>query len=196
MLFAELQSSMNRIMRRSNPKPCMVRPNQTMSVLVRIIRNAGRGSQRASAREPACDFCDAVIGHALVARESSGQVVRPIPIPGRIEAENYDTNGAGISFYDNTPAIPAAFIAPTTWTLKPPATLVADITIGYVATGEWLNYTLNVSNTAVYQVAFRVASGNGVGNIRVALDGVPLCAVVTPLTGGWQTGRRSPSATS
>ena len=34
--------------------------------------------------------------------EASAQVVRPIPVPGRIEAENYDTNGPGISFYDDT----------------------------------------------------------------------------------------------
>src|SRR6516162_9399903 len=30
-------------------------------------------------------------------------VVRPIPVPGRIEAEDYDTNGAGVSYQDTAP---------------------------------------------------------------------------------------------
>src|SRR5256885_39767 len=39
----------------------------------------------------------------IVLERASAQVVPPIPVPGRIEAENYDTNGPGISFYDTTP---------------------------------------------------------------------------------------------
>lgn len=187
MLFAELRSSMNRIMRRSNPEPCMVRPNQTMSVLVRIIRNAGKGLAKSVGPRAGVRFFATLSLVMLSWLESSGQVVRPIPIPGRIEAENYDTNGAGISFYDNTPGNSGGVYRTDDVDIEATSDVGGGYNIGYVATGEWLNYTLNVSNTAVYQVAFRVASGNGVGNIRVALDGVPLCAVVTPLTGGWQT---------
>src|SRR5713101_2130023 len=35
--------------------------------------------------------------------EASAQFVRPISVPGRIEAEDYDTNGPGISYFDDTP---------------------------------------------------------------------------------------------
>ena len=37
-----------------------------------------------------------------LAWSATAQVVRPIPVPGRIEAENYDTGGAGVSYYDDT----------------------------------------------------------------------------------------------
>jgi hypothetical protein len=38
----------------------------------------------------------------FAASTALGQVIRPIIVPGRIEAENYDTNGPGLSYYDNT----------------------------------------------------------------------------------------------
>ena len=39
----------------------------------------------------------------IVLEKAPAQVARPIPVPGRIEAEDYDTNGPGISYYDTTP---------------------------------------------------------------------------------------------
>ena len=119
--------------------------------------------------------------------EASAQVVRPIPVPGRIEAENYDTNGPGISFYDDSPGNSGAVYRTDDVDIEATQDLGGGYNIGWVGSGEWLNYTLNVQTTAVYQLAFRVASANGAGNIQVALDGLPLCSVVTPLTGGWQT---------
>jgi hypothetical protein len=46
--------------------------------------------------------------------------------------------------------------------------------VGYIASGEWLNYTINVATTAVYQLTFRVASANGPGSIQMTLNGLPL----------------------
>src|SRR5882724_11245942 len=40
---------------------------------------------------------------APMLREANAQVVRPIAVPGRIEAEYYDTNGPGSSYYDDSP---------------------------------------------------------------------------------------------
>ena len=124
---------------------------------------------------------------ALMCLDASAQVVRPIPVPGRIEAENYDTNGPGVSFFDNSAGNSGGVYRSDDVDIEATTDAGGGYNIGYVASGEWLNYTLNVQTTAVYQVAFRVASGNGAGNIQVALDGLPLCTVVTPLTGGWQT---------
>lgn len=129
-----------------------------------------------------------VLGLGLfVMSEAAGQVVRPIPVPGRIEAENYDTNGAGVSYFDTTPGNSGGVYRADDVDLEACSDAGGGVNLGYVASGEWVNYTLNVATPAVYQVGFRVASANGVGNIQVALDGLPLCSVVTPLTGGWQT---------
>jgi len=132
--------------------------------------------------------CCALLCSVLFAwHEVAGQVVRPIPIPGRIEAENYDTNGPGVSFFDNTTGNSGGVYRSDDVDIEATSDTGGGYNIGWIASGEWLNYTLNVQTTAVYQIAFRVASGNGAGNIQVALDGFPLCSVITPLTGGWQT---------
>lgn len=131
-------------------------------------------------------FLMCVLG-LTVLHEVSAQVVRPIPVPGRIEAENYDTNGPTVSYYDDTAGNSGNVYRTDAVDLEVTADAGGGYNVGWIASGEWLNYTLNVQTTAVYQLAFRVASGNGAGNIQVALDGLPLGTVVTPLTGGWQS---------
>lgn len=129
----------------------------------------------------------AVLGLALVAVLPAGaQVVRPIPVPGRIEAEAYDAKGPTVSFYDNTPGNTGGVYRKDDVDIEATSDTGGGYNVGWIASGEWLNYTMTVPTTAVYQLAFRVASANGSGNIQVALDGLPLCSVVTPLTGGWQ----------
>lgn len=120
-------------------------------------------------------------------QQAPAQVERPIPVPGRIEAEDYDTNGPGVSYYDDTAGNSGGVYRTDGVDLEATQDSGGGYNVGYVASGEWLNYTLTVQTTAVYQVAFRVASATGVGNIQVLLDGLPLCSVATPLTGGWQT---------
>lgn len=127
------------------------------------------------------------MGFLLVVLSAVGQVTRPIPIPGRVEAENYDTNGPGVSYYDNSAGNSGGVYRLDDVDIEPTSDVGGGFNIGWIASGEWLHYTLNVQATAVYQFAFRVASANGAGNIQVALDGRPLCTVITPLTGGWQT---------
>lgn len=124
---------------------------------------------------------------ALLKGELLSQVVRPILVPGRIEAENYDTNGPGISFFDDTGGNSGGVYRNDDVDIESCSDSGGGYNLGYIASGEWVNYTLNAQTTAVYQIGFRVASANGAGNIQVALDSLPLCSVVTPLTGGWQT---------
>ena len=118
--------------------------------------------------------------------DAPAQVVRPIPVPGRIEAENYDINGPGVSYYDNSAGNSGGAYRSDDVDIEATSDVGGGYNVGYIASGEWLTYTVNVQTTAVYQLAFRVASANGPGNIQVSLDGLPLCTVVTPLTGGWQ----------
>lgn len=118
---------------------------------------------------------------------AAAQVVRPIPVPGRIEAENYDTNGAGVSYYDDSAGNSGNVYRTDDVDLEATSDTGGGYDVGWVGSGEWLVYTLNVQATAVYRLDFRVASNNGAGDIQVSLDGLPLCTVVTPLTGGWQT---------
>ena len=118
---------------------------------------------------------------------AQGQVVRPIPVPGRIQAEDYDTNGTGVSFYDVTPGNNGAVYRNDDVDIEATTDAGGGYDVGWISSGEWLNYTVNIAETAIYQIAFRVASANGTGSINASLDTIPLCGVQTPFTGGWQT---------
>src|SRR6478736_2224099 len=115
------------------------------------------------------------------------QVVRPIPVPGRIEAENYDTNGNGVSFYDVSAGNNGNVYRSDDVDIEACSDTGGGYNVGWISADEWLNYTINVAETAVYRIDFRVAAQTSAGAIRVALDDLPLCGTATPVTGGWQT---------
>ncbi|PWU13190.1 MAG: hypothetical protein C5B50_19715 [Verrucomicrobia bacterium] len=118
--------------------------------------------------------------------EALSQVVRPLPVPGRIEAENYDTGGPGVSYYDTTPGNSGGAYRNDDVDIEPTTDVGGGYDVGWIAAGEWLNYTVNVQQTAVYQFDFRVAALSSTGAIQASLDGLPLCGIQTPQTGGWQ----------
>ena len=113
-------------------------------------------------------------------------MVRPIPVPGRVEAENYDTNGAGISYFDASAGNNGGVYRTDDVDIEATSDVGGGYDVGWISAGEWLNYTLSVQQTAVYQLAFRVAALSSPGSIQASLDGLPLCGVQTPSTGGWQ----------
>ena len=116
----------------------------------------------------------------------TAQVVRPLPVPGLIQAEDYDTNGPAISYFDTTPGNSGNVYRSDGVDIEATTDVGGGYNVGWVAAGEWLNYTISVQQSAVYQMAFRVAAQDSPGAIRVSLDGIPLCGVQTPSTGGWQ----------
>jgi hypothetical protein len=121
------------------------------------------------------------IGLALV-QAASAQVV----LPGFIQAENYDTNGPGVSYYDSEAGNAGGVYRSDDVDIQATSDAGGGYNVGWIAAGEWLDYTVNVSETAVYQFAFRVAALGSTGTILVSLDGLPLCSAQTPVTGGWQ----------
>jgi hypothetical protein len=136
-----------------------------------------------------CSLAVCVLTTFLIGSETSAQVIRPIPVPGRVEAENYDTNGPGISYYDTTPGNSGGVYRNDDVDIESTTDIGGGYDVGWISAGEWLNYTLNVAETAVYQLDFRIAALNSSGAIQVTLDGLPLCGVQTPSTGGWQNWR-------
>ena len=62
--------------------------------------------------------------------------------------------------------------------------------LGYVAPGEWLKYSVSVSTTGSYTIDVRVASPGPGGRFHVEIDGVDVTGPQTvPNTGGWQIWR-------
>jgi hypothetical protein len=60
--------------------------------------------------------------------------------------------------------------------------------VGWVFTGEWLKYTVNVTTAGIYDLDIRVASGGTGGTFHIEVNGVALTGPISvPNTGGWQT---------
>jgi endoglucanase Acf2 len=113
-------------------------------------------------------------------------------IPGTIEAGKYDIfeggNGQNITYMDVTTINSGDFrmneyVDATNNTAE-------GATVGSIASGEWLEYTVNVSQSGMYSLAFRYASGNsaGGGPMHLELDGQSVSSDISVAsTSGWNT---------
>ena len=59
--------------------------------------------------------------------------------------------------------------------------------VGWIDTGDWMNYTINPSATAAYIVELRVASASAGGTVNLMSGSTVLATITIPATGGWQT---------
>jgi hypothetical protein len=123
----------------------------------------------------------------LLAPYARAQVTRPIVVPGRIEAENYDTNGSGVSYYDTSSGNSGGVYRSDAVDIEATTDTGGGYDVGWISDGEWLNYTISVQQPAVYRLGFRYASLSASLNIQATLDGLPLCGAVAASTGAWQT---------
>jgi endoglucanase Acf2 len=86
-------------------------------------------------------------------------------IPGLIEAGHYDAFeggiGQGITYVDVSQNNEGGF-RPEEFVDAAPVTN-EGATIGWIASGEWVEYTVDVATAGVYNVAMRYASGNAAG---------------------------------
>jgi len=59
--------------------------------------------------------------------------------------------------------------------------------IGWIETGEWLKYTINVTQSGLYDINLNISAPNTGGNIILSLDGQSITGLLAvPATGGWQ----------
>jgi M6 family metalloprotease-like protein len=114
----------------------------------------------------------------------------PIPLPGTIEAENFDHGGAEIAYHDTSTGNSGGAYRNTAVDLQIARDTGGGYNIGWVAAGEWLNYTVNVAQTGPYTIELRVASSGTGGTFHVEANGADKTgALEVPNTGGWQTWR-------
>jgi len=108
-------------------------------------------------------------------------------LPGRVEAENYDTGGESVAYYNTTVGNPGGAFRSDDVGIEATTDTGGGYDVGYVNSGEWLEYTVNVPDPeAIYSISVRVASLAGGGQLRVRLDGTVLGTIQVPNTGGWQ----------
>jgi len=112
----------------------------------------------------------------------------PWPIPGTIEAENYDDGGEGVAYHDND-AVNYGGQQRTNQGVDVEtagdATGVYDV--GFTNPGEWMKYTVNVTTAGAYTLQARVASPYTGKSFHVEMDGTTIGTIAVANTGGWQT---------
>jgi len=113
----------------------------------------------------------------------------PHLIPGRIEAEEYDLGGEGIAYHEANANgnEGGASLRIDEVDIEATEGIEGMYNIGYVLQGEWLEYTVNVISTGVYNMDISVAA-DGDGKIfHIEFDGKDVTGPITiPNTGGWQ----------
>jgi uncharacterized protein involved in high-affinity Fe2+ transport len=116
-------------------------------------------------------------------------------VPGTVYAANYDTGGQGVGYNvtsvngtANSYRSDGVDLEDTTDT-SPTSAAGDGYDLGWTATGQWFNYTVDVATAGTYTVALRLASPYGITD-ALHIDnssGTNLTgAVAVPDTGGYQ----------
>jgi hypothetical protein len=109
------------------------------------------------------------------------------PVPGRIEAEDYDIGAPGVVYRDTTPGNSGGAYRQNDVDIERGG---SNYNVGWVKSSEWLEYTLTVQKSGTYRASFRVASPWAGRQVRAYVDGTHRATVTVPRTGGfgrWQT---------
>jgi hypothetical protein len=137
---------------------------------------------RVTASEPGVDF-------NWVEFEATEQspVGPKATIPGRIQAEDYDTGGEGIAYHDTSDGneYDTGYRSDDV-DIRQTKDSSGSYNVGYFEEGEWLEYTTDVS-PGTYDVHVRIASARTGRRLTIQLGGTTLGTVEVPNTGGWHS---------
>ncbi|MEN6342660.1 MAG: carbohydrate-binding protein [Methanospirillum sp.] len=114
---------------------------------------------------------------------SGPQPFKPLSVPGRIEAEDYNLGGEGVAYHDTTPGNEGGAYRHDDVDIES-ANGVTDV--GWIRNGEYLTYTVNVTQDGTYNLTARVASPNSGRTIAVSVDDAPLATIAVPNTGAYE----------
>ncbi|MBV0902741.1 carbohydrate-binding domain-containing protein [Haloarcula salina] len=108
-------------------------------------------------------------------------------IPGRIQAQNFDVGGEGMGYHDTSSGnVYGLNVRDTDVDIRKTGDESGSYNIGYFQSGEWLEYTTDVTAGA-YDVSVRVSSPFSGGKLRLTLGDQTLGTVEVPNTGDWTT---------
>ncbi|HWZ88584.1 MAG TPA: carbohydrate-binding protein, partial [Polyangiaceae bacterium] len=118
------------------------------------------------------------------------QQASAIPLPGRIQAESYNSGGEGVGYHDTTAGNSGGQFRQDNVDIETTSDTGGGYDVGWTDTGEWLEYTVNVASAGSYQLTARVASGTaGTKTVGVTLDGSSLGQASFTDASGWQSWR-------
>lgn len=102
----------------------------------------------------------------------------PHNIPGVTQAEDFDNGGEGVAYHDNDAGNGfGSFYRNTDVDI---ASAGSGVVVGNARTGEWLEYTVNVTTSGSYNIIARVASDGPGGKFHYEIDRATPNAIITP----------------
>lgn len=137
------------------------------------------------------DAWDMVILEVLPKGNTEGQqspfTGEAVPVPGKIEAENFDMGSEGVAYHDleatNTGGAYRAAEGVDISAAADNGFYVSDIVVG-----EWLMYSVNIQKAGTYLLELSVAAAEAGNTLRVELNGQDISgSIEVPNTGGAQT---------
>ena len=119
---------------------------------------------------------------------------KPLKIPGTIEAEDFDRGCPGEAYYDKDENNAGGKYRPSDG-VDIEACEAGGYNIGWVNTGEWMDYTVNIVKTGTYKMTIYVATTSDSGKLHVEFNGTDKTGVIPVMnTHGyqnWETVSRS-----
>ena len=109
----------------------------------------------------------------------------PTELPGRVQVEDFDVGGEGVSYHDTRDTNGGGAYRDGVG-VDLSETDAGDIVLGYTEDGEWLEYTVDVPAATESSFRMRVSTPNDDRAVRVLLDGEELTTASVPNTGGWR----------
>ena len=133
-----------------------------------------------------CGYDTAVLMVSTVLQQPYPDPGTPHPIPGTISPVEYDSGGEGISYHDTEPSN----LGNGSRQDEGVDTEINDggETVGWLEPGEWMEYTVNVKDTDLYNIDIRTASTNSFGKFKLQFNGEDRTDTISvPLTGSWSS---------
>ncbi len=125
-----------------------------------------------------------------------GTVVNPIVqapysgsasiVPGKIEAEKYDVGGT-LAYNDLTAGNSGGQFRAEDVDIETTTDAGGGFNTGYTTAGEWLEYSVNVTNAGKYTIEIRVATTAVGKSMHIEMNGLNVTGnIALPNTAGWQ----------
>ena len=128
--------------------------------------------------------------NAFVVVENSTSDIDAISLPGRIEAEDYNLGGNGVGYFDTGAGNNGGAFRNDDVDIQ--AASEGGFSVGWIANGEWLAYTVDVQTSGSYTLRTRVASlRTDTKTFHIEIDGTDVTGPITFNTSGagWQAWR-------
>lgn len=117
-------------------------------------------------------------------------------IPGTVYATNYDMGRLGYAYNDADYQNVGGSSYNSGWSYRNDGVDIEacldfssnGFNVGWISTGDWLNFTLDVLQAGFYDIIFNISAQNAGGKILLSLDDQQFLtsAIDVPVTGGWQ----------